>query len=133
MIQKAEKRKPHPDDRPCLREGCSGTIPYNVRKDKRFCSDACRTAFHNPQRQGLDPEVVRINKILQTNFEIMAEVYSNPKTHTIDRDAIMRMGFSFDYFTQVYKNFKYCYFYGYAENNNKVSIVRGFDDIVKKR
>lgn len=119
------------EGRPCQGPGCKKLIPNEIRKDKKFCSDYCRTAYHNPQRKSLDPEVVRINKILQTNFEILEEIFASPH-HSVERDVMMRKGFSFDYYTQVYNEYCFCYSYGYKDRGKKVSVVKGFDSIVKK-
>lgn len=45
-----------------------------------------------------------------------------------------KLGFNFDYYTQVNGAYKFCYYYGYVPGNNEkyMKVVVGFDSIVKK-
>ncbi|MES2328574.1 MAG: hypothetical protein V4539_03160 [Bacteroidota bacterium] len=125
------KKKKQPT-RYCL-QCMTEKIPQGSRIDKLFCSDSCRFTYHNKLKQETDPEIPRINKILKTNFDILKECLHDQKTVTRPREEMMRMGFSFDYYTQVRGEYKFCYYYGYTPKNDKyILIVKGFDEIVKK-
>ena len=103
------------------------------RTDRRFCSDVFRSAYHNKKRQQSDPEIIRINKMLEQNFEILQNSLGEGKSVSFARETMLRRGFIFDYYTQANAEYKFCYTYGYTPKNGKyILIVKGFDTIVKK-
>jgi predicted nucleic acid-binding Zn ribbon protein len=118
----------------CEGPGCLKILdPAHGRPDRRFCSDVCRSAFHNKKRQQQDSEIIRVNRILELNFEILQDSLGEEKSVSIARETLLRRGFSFDYYTQVNGDYKFCYTYGYTSRKEKyILIVRGFDAIVKK-
>lgn len=118
----------------CEGPGCLKILdPAHGRLDRRFCSDVCRSAYHNKKRQRFDPEVIRINRILEQNFEILQKSLGERRSVSIARETLLRRGFSFDYYTQVNGEYKFCYTYGYtSRKENYILIVKGFDTIVKK-
>ncbi len=122
------------EKRQCEGPGCTKFIdPVHGRPDRRFCSDVCRSAYHNKKRQQSDPEIIRINKILERNYEILQNSLGEGKSVSIARETMLRRGFSFDYYTQANGEYKFCYTYGYTPKNEKyILIVKGFDTIVKK-
>ena len=99
------------------------------RIDKKFCSDYCRTEYHN-NRNRLSAETIRkINTILKRNRKILAEL--NPVKRTaVTKQILLAKGFSFKYFTNEYitKNgnrYYMCYEYGYREiSNQKYLLVK---------
>lgn len=53
--------------RTCLRCGA----PLQGRIDKKFCSDDCRTDYHNEQRRKWERELRTVNRILAANWKIL--------------------------------------------------------------
>jgi hypothetical protein len=89
------------------------------RIDKKFCTDSCRNAYHN--RTNSDPvEIVKsINAVLKKNRRILSELNPGGKSK-VTRDELLRKGFSFTYFTNIFltrngKTYYFCYDQGYVE------------------
>lgn len=86
------------------------------RADKKFCSDACRSAFNNKSLSG-DRLVRRVNRRLRKNHLILSEINADGKTKT-HRDRLLQAGFDFNYFTNTLvtkdqKEYRFCYDQGY--------------------
>jgi len=119
---------------------CGKDLKKEVKgnSNKKYCSIKCKNDFNNPRRKKLNDEVDRINKILALNFQILEEILETAekegRSPTIKKEDMYRMRFSFDYYTQVENDYRYCYSLGYtkARNDKYMLIVRGFDHIVKK-
>lgn len=108
--------------------------PLKGRSDRKYCSHSCRYNMNNRIKQMHDPEVMRINKILSQNLWILQQLSSKKTLPLFHRDELLRMGFSFDYYTMTKADYFFCYYYGYtkARKENHILIVKGFDNIVKK-
>lgn len=98
------------------------------RADKRFCSDQCRSNFHNRQNSDETNFMRNINHILRKNRRILAELNPEGKTK-VHRDRLLERGFKFSYFTNEYitRNggvYRFCYDQGYiALDNNYYALV----------
>ena len=93
--------------------------PFTGRIDKKFCSDYCRNLFNNNWRSYSDPYIKKVNNILKKNRKILAELNPNGKTK-IHRSHLTRLGFRFDFCTNIYKTkngntYFFCYEQGYLE------------------
>ncbi|MDX1782685.1 MAG: hypothetical protein R3361_00850, partial [Aequorivita vladivostokensis] len=71
------------------------------RADKKFCSDSCRNAHNNQLNKDNKNLVRNINNRLRKNYRILEKLNTDDKTKTT-KDKLLRMGFSFDYFTRIY-------------------------------
>jgi len=98
------------------------------RVDKKFCSDYCRSRYHNHQNADSSNFMRRINNILRKNRRILASL--NPKGKAkASKTQLLDKGFKFNYYTNVYvtkagKEYKFCYDQGYlALANNQFAIV----------
>ncbi len=104
--------------------------PIYGRIDKKFCSDQCRNTFNN-QRKGYSTSYVReINTILRKNRKILIELNPRGKSK-IHKNQLVKKGFDFDFFTNVYKTktgntYYFCYEQGYLilENNYLALVSR---------
>ncbi|MFT4599964.1 MAG: putative nucleic acid-binding Zn ribbon protein [Arenicella sp.] len=89
------------------------------RRDKKYCSDYCRSAAHNEQNRDHSTYIRRVNNVLRKNRRILAE--HNPKGKSkISGSALMEEGFNFAYYTNVYETKKggkyfFCYDQGYIK------------------
>ncbi len=88
------------------------------RKDKIFCGDYCRSAYHNTNRREDEDIVKSINNILKKNRKILQSLVVNNRTKST-RQKLIEEGFNFSYFTNEYttkagKIYRYCYDYGYT-------------------
>jgi len=103
--------------------------PIVGRSDKQFCDSQCKSAFHNSNPRQSEGFIKNINKILRKNRSILRFASPEGKT-TVKRDYLLKLGFNFDYFTNVFvtnqnNTYRYCYEYGYLPvDQQKVLIVK---------
>lgn len=88
------------------------------RSDKRFCSDACRSAFNNRRQSKSNALIRSINRILQKNRTIMISLNPSAEKLIVSKDQLISKGFSFSYYTHTLtsKNghkYYFCYDIGY--------------------
>jgi hypothetical protein len=96
--------------------------PFMGREDKRFCSDQCRSSFHNRLNSDATNFIRNINNILRKNHRILAGWNTEGKTR-VHRDKLIENGFKFRYFTNEYRTrsgnvYRFCYDQGYIELDN---------------
>lgn len=92
------------------------------RSDKKFCTDSCRSAYNNKILAGPENFVRKINRKLKKNRKILELLNPDGKTKT-HRDRLLKEGFDFDFFTNVYmtrdqKEYRFCYDHGYLPLGN---------------
>jgi len=92
------------------------------RPDKRFCSDNCRSTYHNRQNSNTNNFIRNINNILRKNRRILAALNPNGKAN-VHRDKLVEQGFNFRYFTNEYVTrkevvYRFIYDQGYTEREN---------------
>ncbi len=98
------------------------------RADKKYCSDYCRTAFHNRNNSDSTNYMRNVNNILRKNRRILAALNPNGKAKTT-RTKLLDKGFKFSYYTNEYvtkagKVYKFCYEQGYLTlENDKFALV----------
>lgn len=110
--------------------------PLKGRRDRKYCDSICRSAYHNNLPKDIDEEIERVNKILFDNFKILQDIMKSADrpTASIPLERLQELKFSFKYYTTAHKEYRYCYYYGYApkDNDNRFyTVVRGFDYIVR--
>ena len=101
------------------------------RKDKKFCSDQCRSTYNNHLNSHRTHCVRRINDILQNNRRILIDLNPEGKTK-VSRAKLVAKGFDFKYFTSTYINrdgsqYFYCYDQGYLpieKEHNYLLVVK---------
>jgi len=99
------------------------------RADKKFCSDACRNAHNNALNKDSKNLIRNINNRLRKNYRILETLNPSGKTKTT-KERLVRLGFSFEYFTSIYTTkagtvYYYLYDQGYlALDNDFYLIVR---------
>jgi hypothetical protein len=101
------------------------------RIDKKFCSDACRTLYHNRKNSQFSDALRLIDKRLKANRKILMRLY-----HAIPSDAKMvpvkhveNLGFTFNFYTHIDmdsdKEIIFCYEYGYQKvDDKKVQLLK---------
>lgn len=92
------------------------------RADKKFCSDACRNSHNNSLNKDNKNLVRNINNRLRKNYRILETLNTEDKTKTT-KERMLRMGFSFEYFTSIYTTkagttYFYLYDQGYLPLDN---------------
>jgi hypothetical protein len=88
------------------------------RTDKKYCDDACRSAFNNQRNSGENNVVKNINYALARNRRILSDAI--PPCHSAaqtSREYLVQQGFQFKYLTHLLtdKNGRqvfFCYEFG---------------------
>ncbi|MCB0660481.1 MAG: hypothetical protein KDC04_06080 [Saprospiraceae bacterium] len=94
------------------------------RRDKKFCSDQCRTTYNNRLNTDQNKFMRNINNILRKNRRILEALNPTGKT-TVTKTDLLDEGFKFAYFTNEYKTksgktYRFCYEHGYLELENNI-------------
>jgi len=103
--------------------------PLYGRADQKFCSDQCRNHYNNRNNSDVNNHVRNVNNALRKNRRILDELCPK-ETAKVNRDALVRKGYNFNYFTNLYRTKKettyhFCYEMGYLQlENDDVLIVR---------
>ncbi|MBK6363175.1 MAG: hypothetical protein IPN49_01545 [Saprospiraceae bacterium] len=98
------------------------------RRDKKFCSDQCRTAHFNKLNCDQNKCMKNINNILRQNRRILQNLKKGKATK-ISKLKLLSEGYKFPFLTEEFvtrsgKTIKFCYDYGYSEDeNNMITIV----------
>ncbi|MBK9271831.1 MAG: hypothetical protein IPM48_09540 [Saprospiraceae bacterium] len=106
--------------------------PLVGRRDKRFCTDSCRSIHHQQSKKEVPPLIKKINQILKANRDIMVELNPDGK-RTISRDSLLRKGFDFRYSTHLIQTktgntYYFCYDQGYVLfEDGKILLVKQED------
>jgi hypothetical protein len=71
------------------------------RSDKKYCDDRCRNKYHNGEkkRPALSEEARQIQQQLMKNRRILVGCVKNRRRCVLDRDRLLRQGFSFKLIT----------------------------------
>lgn len=110
-----------------MKKNCTecGELLYG-RTDKRFCGDACRSAFHNRRYGPALPCMRRVNRVLARNRRILATLRQAGR-QAESRGRLREQGFRFDYFTHqnvtTEGTVRYCYDQGYRLTRGKIQLV----------
>lgn len=105
------------------------------RPDRRFCSEACRTNYHNRQKIYEHAEIKKISNILKHNRRILKRLLGDNKEKLVSQEKLLKQGFEFGYYTHHRKSavkkydYTYCFDYGYrASEESCYKIVKAFNE-----
>lgn len=106
--------------------------PLTGRSDKQFCSDACRTAYHNRRYRELWHDTVLINRILRENRRILASLFEEG-VRDINLSDYRLKGFDSRYCTAVKRYLLgrtayRCYEYGYSISGGRICRITRYAD-----
>ena len=90
------------------------------RADKKFCDNQCRNEYNNTQNSISNNYIRKINRIIKKNRNILEELTPKDKSIKVAHKELAKLGFSFEYFTNIYttkadKTYYFCYEYGYLD------------------
>lgn len=120
-----------PTERHC--QNCGKVLDTRMRKDAKFCNIYCRADYNNKRRFSLHPDIIKVDKILHKNFEILDATLKSKKYVYMSREKMLTQGFNFDYYTQAKKEYRYCYMLCYKlKDPDTVTISKGFASEVKR-
>ena len=104
------------------------------RRDKIFCSKACKNEYHLKRKEEHLPYSQPIDKILHRNWVILKELYDEigKKKFFVSKAEINRTGFHTQYYTTSKLNSKnkmyyYIYNFGWMEFSDKELMVVKLD------
>ena len=89
------------------------------RRDKKFCSDYCRSNAHNELNRDYSNYMRKVNNILRKNRRILAKHNPTGKAK-VSGSVLMEEGYNFAYFTNIYETKKggkyyFCYDQGFIK------------------
>lgn len=102
------------------------------RKDKKFCSDHCRSTYNNNQNSESSTYVRSVNQILRKNRQILERLAPKDKAKA-SREKLLKAGFNFSFYTNTFATkenriYYYCYDYGYLSiDDDWYAIVKKLD------
>lgn len=67
---------------------CKKPLKKDMRKDAVFCNTYCRTANNNQRRFGADPEMLRIDRILHKNLEILQQIIKDKRYVEVSKKVL---------------------------------------------
>ena len=113
-----------------MRSCCECGMQYFGRSDKKFCTDSCRSQFHNRKRQNEDDLTRLVNRLLYQNRKILRE-FQRQGRKVVHRDLLLRQGFTFNYYTNEQMTdssevYRYCYEQGYKVSDNDFVALHEF-------
>lgn len=111
-------KNPQEDKKQCLE--CN--VVFIGRSDKKFCSDQCRSSYNNRINSESNVYIRSINKILNKNRKILAEI-NKDGIAKVKEDSLLARGFNFQFFTHTLNTKKgntyfFCYDHGYIKFDN---------------
>jgi len=101
------------------------------RRDKKFCNDYCRSAYHYEKNLDKEPTMFQfIERQLKVNRMILKDYNKGGKV-TVRKEVLLDEGFNPKYFTHYWKNEKgqvylFCFEYGFLalrENNRQKYVL----------
>lgn len=119
-----------PEERLC--QTCGKPLDGRKRKDSKFCNEYCRSDFHNKRKAGIDPQIVRINKILANNFEILKTAIGKKEYVVKTHEQLLKKGFNFHFYTMRPSEYTYVYSLAYKmKEKDSYVIVKAFESVLK--
>ncbi len=111
--------------------------PLVGRIDKKFCNDQCRFQYNNKKKRVHEAAILNINQQLRKNRSIIKSLNPVGKT-TVRRSLLKNMGFSFDFFTHIYRTEKgatyyFNYDYGYTLIEDEKIVLVTYQDYMDKK
>jgi predicted nucleic acid-binding Zn ribbon protein len=101
------------------------------RTDKKFCSDSCRSMYHNRQKSDQSMVLKMIDKRLKLNRKILMGLYDTltGDSKMVPLKYVENLGFTFNFYTHIENDTQdemvFCYEYGYRKvDNQKVQLLK---------
>lgn len=102
--------------------------PFHGRSDKRFCSDGCRSDFHNERRRAQEKELRSVNRILSANWRLLMRLLRDGQ-RDIPAGELAARDFNFEIFTACRRHFPgrrtyWCYNCSYTVDRTGIVHIR---------
>ncbi len=94
------------------------------RADKKYCSNQCRTSYHNKCNSDSINYMRNVNNLLRKNRRILVELNPRGKAK-VSKNKMVKKGFNFNYFTNEFVTkqgnvYRFCYDQGYLKLEKEV-------------
>lgn len=86
--------------------------PLSGRFDKKYCGDQCRASYHNQHKRKNERIIGAVNRQIRKNRTILQKLCPDGKA-TVRKERLLDMGFSFQYFSSIYKQGATTYYFSY--------------------
>jgi hypothetical protein len=86
--------------------------PLAGRADKRFCDGQCRANYHNQHKRKSERVIAAVNRQIRKNRTILKVLCPDGKA-TVRRSVLEKQGFSFQYFSSIYKEGSLTYYFSH--------------------
>ena len=86
--------------------------PLQGRLDKKFCSNQCRSTYHNNHKRTHEQAITKVNSQIRKNRTILKTLCPVGKA-TVRKEVLTSMGFSFRHFTSMFRDASTTYFLCY--------------------
>jgi len=103
------------------------------RRDKKFCTPECKSAYHNQHTNPQEDYIKSINRQLRKNRSALKKACPWGKA-TVRKEFLKKMGMDFKYITHTWRTehnnlYFFCYDYGYMQvgDPSKVLIIQKQD------
>jgi predicted nucleic acid-binding Zn ribbon protein len=102
------------------------------RIDKKFCSDGCRSSFHNKLNFNSHRSIRYIDNHLKKNRRILMDCLNeeNSAQMQIELRKVLKKGFVLDFHTHIEKmpngtEYQFCYEFGFARlNEHEMHLIK---------
>jgi len=109
----------------------------NGRRDKKFCNEQCRAAYHNRKRRNARPEVAETHHKLRLNHAILRQ-FRTAGHGRPQRKELLMAGFDATFLTSLQWNsagelYYFCYDEGYRCNSTGTCYLLSYQDLLQER
>jgi len=92
---------------------------FSGRADKKFCSNDCKSTFHNKLNSVANNRMRTTDSLLKKNRRVLKS-FIERGVHKVHKSQLWEQGFKFPYLTQVIPQsdgmtYYFCYEFGYTE------------------
>ena len=96
--------------------------PLMGRIDKKYCDNQCRSTHHNRSKNKSEKMINAVNRQIRKNRAILRKLCPEGKA-TVRKEVLDAMGFSYQYFTSIYRTgritYYFCYEFGFSPVHEK--------------
>lgn len=109
---------------------CGSSIKGRI--DKKFCSDGCRSSYHNKLNFSSLRSIRYIDNHLKKNRRILMDCLNEQNTvqMQIELRKVLKKGFVFEFHTHVERmpngtEYQFCYEFGFAQlNEHEIHLIK---------
>ncbi len=102
--------------------------PVRGRSDKKFCSDYCRSSYHNQKLRRHTRHMRTVDRILRRNHAILAGLVQQG-LRAVSMVQLTELGYQMAYCTSIHRSpdgaiYRHCYEFALEAENQDVVFIR---------